>query len=134
MPIDETILRVSAEALQTTLIGFPARHYELHLSASYQDTASALQFISIGSLPRYCISIQTAILKEETDHRFMEDRASLVTMSTLATWLKAMQGRFCYVRKALPWQQGYKCFKYIQKKGDMIITWPGVYHSGINIG
>ena len=31
-------------------------------------------------------------------------------------------------------QQGYKCFKYIQKKGDMIITWPGVYHSGINTG
>ncbi|KAF8538775.1 hypothetical protein BDD12DRAFT_739841, partial [Trichophaea hybrida] len=26
----------------------------------------------------------------------------------------------------------YKCFKYIQNKRNMIITWPGVYHSGIN--
>ena len=31
-------------------------------------------------------------------------------------------------------QQGYKYFKYIQKKGGMIITWPGVYYSGINTG
>jgi hypothetical protein len=31
-------------------------------------------------------------------------------------------------------QEGYKCFKYTQKKGDMIITWPGVYDLGINIG
>jgi len=31
-------------------------------------------------------------------------------------------------------QEGYKCFKYTQKKGDMIITWPGVYHLGINTG
>ncbi|KAF8538945.1 JmjC domain, hydroxylase-domain-containing protein, partial [Trichophaea hybrida] len=28
----------------------------------------------------------------------------------------------------------YKCYKYTQIKGDMIITWPGVYHSGINTG
>jgi hypothetical protein len=31
-------------------------------------------------------------------------------------------------------QEGYKCFKYTQKMGDMIITWPGVYYSGINTG
>ena len=79
MPIDETILWVSAEALRTTLIGFPARRYELPLSASCQDTASALQIVPIGFLPRYGISIRTAILKEETDHQFMEDRASLAT-------------------------------------------------------
>jgi hypothetical protein len=29
---------------------------------------------------------------------------------------------------------GFKCFKWIQTKGTMIITWPGVYHSGINTG
>ena len=81
--------------------GFPARRYELHPSASCQDTASALRIVPISSLPRYGIRIRTAILKEETDHRFMEDSASLATTSTLATWLKAMQGRFCYARKAL---------------------------------
>ena len=31
-------------------------------------------------------------------------------------------------------REGYKCFKYTQEKRDMIITWPGVYHSGINTG
>ena len=111
MPIDETILRFSAEALRTTLIGFPARRYELHLSASCQDAASALRIVPISSLTRYGISIRTVILKEEMDHRSTEDRASLATTSTpattrdytptLTTRLKAMQGRFCYARKAL---------------------------------
>jgi hypothetical protein len=33
------------------------------------------------------------------------------------------------------WKEcGYKCYKFTQEKGDMIITWPGVYHSGINTG
>lgn len=33
------------------------------------------------------------------------------------------------------WKRGgYGCFKYIQKKRDVITAWPGVYHSGINTG
>ncbi|KAF8533440.1 JmjC domain, hydroxylase-domain-containing protein, partial [Trichophaea hybrida] len=28
----------------------------------------------------------------------------------------------------------YKCYKYTHNKGDMIITWPGVYHSDIITG
>jgi jumonji domain-containing protein 2 len=31
-------------------------------------------------------------------------------------------------------KRGYRCFKFVQQKGDMIITYPGVYHSGINVG
>ena len=52
-----------------------------------------------------------------------------------------LRHQFCInIEQGLPldrdqWkQQGYGCFKYIQGKGDMIITWPGVYHSGINTG
>jgi hypothetical protein len=30
--------------------------------------------------------------------------------------------------------KGFKCFKWVQQKGTMIVTWPGVYHSGINTG
>ena len=40
--------------------------------------------LPISSLPRYGISIRTVILKEETDHRSTEDRASFMTTSTLA--------------------------------------------------
>jgi hypothetical protein len=29
---------------------------------------------------------------------------------------------------------GFKCYKWVQRKGTMIITWPGVYYSGINTG
>jgi hypothetical protein len=30
--------------------------------------------------------------------------------------------------------KGFKCYKWVQRKGTMIVTWPGVYHSGINTG
>ena len=33
------------------------------------------------------------------------------------------------------WAQAqYRCYMLMQQKGDMIITVPGVYHSGINTG
>jgi hypothetical protein len=30
--------------------------------------------------------------------------------------------------------KGFKCFKEIQRKGTMVVTWPGIYHSEILTG
>ena len=75
--------------------GFPQKRYELHLSVSRQGATNYTYRLPAKTLRqhyglyqsapcRYGISIRTVILKEETDHRFMEDRASLATTSTLA--------------------------------------------------
>lgn len=29
---------------------------------------------------------------------------------------------------------GWRAFKYVQKPGDLIVTWPAVYYSGVNLG
>lgn len=30
--------------------------------------------------------------------------------------------------------KGYKVHRFVQEKGDLVVTWPGAYHSGINLG
>jgi jumonji domain-containing protein 2 len=29
---------------------------------------------------------------------------------------------------------GWRAFKFEQRPGDLMVTWPGVYHSGVNLG